>query len=185
MKKRNNPKIDAMKKRSLIVENERQNLHTPKFYITEQQEEIKRPAGDPYEYKKDENGYYFKKRDEENWKKTNNSDVKTVFGDVYQNKDKEKESENDNVYTKLKNNSTPENIAKMIKDSYGGMLGNDKEAWAQSAFEAITDKATYKKVKSILGEDPYEFVKDFMDTDEDYHNNGNTIDGIYNKLFNK
>ena len=71
----------------------------------------------------------------------------------------------------------------MIKDSYGGMLGNDKEALAQSAFEAIADKATYEKVKSILGEDPYEFVKDFMDTDEDYHNNGKTIDGEYKRLF--
>lgn len=86
MKKRNNPKIEAMKQRSLIVENERQNLHTPKFYLTEQEEEIKRPAGDPYEYKKDESGYYFKKRDEENWKKTNNSAVKAVFGDVSSSK---------------------------------------------------------------------------------------------------
>lgn len=81
MKKRSNPKIEAMKERSLIVENERKNLHTPKFYINEQEEEIKQPAGDPYEYKKDESGYYFKKREEENWKKTNNSAVKALFGD--------------------------------------------------------------------------------------------------------
>jgi hypothetical protein len=80
MEKRNNPKIEAMRERSLIIESERKNSRTPKFYITEQEEEIKRPAGDPYEYKKDENGYYFKKRDEENWKKTNNSAVKAVFG---------------------------------------------------------------------------------------------------------
>ncbi len=81
MKKRSNPKIEAMKERSLIVENERKNLHTPKFYINEQEEEIKQPAGDPYEYKKDESGYYTKKRDEVNWKKTNNSAVKELFGD--------------------------------------------------------------------------------------------------------
>tara|TARA_R110001592_G_scaffold363164_2_gene680868 strand:- start:529 stop:1722 length:1194 start_codon:yes stop_codon:yes gene_type:complete len=81
MKKRSNPKIEAMKERSLIVENERKNLHTPKFYINEQEEEIKQPAGDPYEYKKDESGYYFKKRDEENWKKTYNSAVKSLFDD--------------------------------------------------------------------------------------------------------
>lgn len=86
MKKRNNPKIEAMKQRSLILESERKNLHTPKFYLTEQEEEIKRPAGDPYEYKKDETGYYFKKRDEENWKKTNNSSVKAVFGDLSSSK---------------------------------------------------------------------------------------------------
>jgi len=38
MNKRNNPKVEAMKERSLIVENERKNLHTPKYYLNEEQE---------------------------------------------------------------------------------------------------------------------------------------------------
>jgi hypothetical protein len=38
MKKRNNPKIESMKERSLIVENERKNLHTPKYYLNEEQD---------------------------------------------------------------------------------------------------------------------------------------------------
>ena len=236
MKKRNNPKIEAMKQRSLILESERQNFHTPKFYITEQEVTDHDRS---YDYKKDGDKYFFRKKGESEWKQTNNAAVKRVFGDQpttptqtnskssvkvpfknteegnafrkwvndihpnyakeikldregphnnsyitkawnkygseYQNKDKNKEKESEN-------NSTPENIAKMIKDSYGGMLGNDKEAWAQSAFEAITDKATYEKVKSILGEDPYEFVKDFMNTNKDYHNNGKTIDGEYKRI---
>jgi regulatory protein YycH of two-component signal transduction system YycFG len=38
MKKRNNPKVESMKERSLIVENERKNLHTPKYYLNEEQD---------------------------------------------------------------------------------------------------------------------------------------------------
>jgi hypothetical protein len=41
MKKRNNPKVEAMKERSLIVENDRKNLHTPKYYLNEQEESVK------------------------------------------------------------------------------------------------------------------------------------------------
>ena len=173
-----------MKQRSLIVESERQNLHTPKFYITEQQEEINTTHDKTYDYKKDGDKYFFRKKGsgESGWKKasgTNLNAIKTrVFGDggekpvtkssgeskssgkpknikgfqqwvintkgdksilgkggdsgygddgvwgtktasawnkyggEYQNKDKEKESENDNVYTKLKNNSTPRKYCK-------------------------------------------------------------------------
>ena len=81
MKKRSNPKIEAMKERSLIVENERKNLHTPKFYINEQEEEINRTHDRAYDYKKDGDKYFFRKKDEENWKQTDNSAVKGVFGD--------------------------------------------------------------------------------------------------------
>ena len=38
MKKRSNPKVEAMKERSIIVENDRKNLHTPKFYLNEEQD---------------------------------------------------------------------------------------------------------------------------------------------------
>ena len=85
-------------------------------------------------------------------------------------------------YNKLKSNPTPEYIAAVIKNSKGKW--NDEEAWAQSAFESIKDYDTYNKVKQILKADPYKFVKSFMDTDEDYHNNGNTIDKLYYKIHN-
>ena len=85
-------------------------------------------------------------------------------------------------YKKLKNNPSPEYIASVIKNSKGKW--NDEEAWAQSAFEAIKDEETYNKVKQILKSDPYKFVKSFMDTDEDYHKNGNTIDKLYYKIYN-
>ena len=101
MKKRSNPKIEAMKERSLIVENERKNLHTPKFYINEQEEEIKQPAGDPYEYKKEGDKYFFRKKGEENWKQTNNSAVKGVFGDKPKNTKKN---------TSQKSSGKPKNI---------------------------------------------------------------------------
>jgi len=74
MKKRNNPKIDAMKQRSLIVESERQNLHTPKFYLTEQEEEIIRKGS--YEYKKDESGYYSRRiGSNQSWRLLSDPDI--------------------------------------------------------------------------------------------------------------
>ena len=85
-------------------------------------------------------------------------------------------------YKKLKNNPSTEYIAAVIKNSKGKW--NDEEAWVQSAFEAIKDYDTYKEVYQILKVDPYKFVKSFMDTDEDYHNNGNTIDKLYYKIYN-
>jgi hypothetical protein len=63
MKKRNNPKIEAMKERSLIVENERKNFHTPKFYINEQ---VNTTHDRTYDYKKDGDKYFFRKKGEAN-----------------------------------------------------------------------------------------------------------------------
>jgi len=49
----------------------------------------------------------------------------------------------------------------VLENSKGG-LGDDKEAWAQSAFESIKNQETYNKVQEFLGgNDPYEFVKSF------------------------
>ena len=86
------------------------------------------------------------------------------------------------VYTKLKSNPTPKYIADTIKNSYGTMLGNDNESWAQASFESIRDKSTYDKVSKSLGEDPYEFVKDFMSTNKEYHTKGKTIDKEYKRI---
>lgn len=86
------------------------------------------------------------------------------------------------VYTRLKSNPTPKYIADTIKNSDGGMVGNDNESWAQAAFEAIRDKSTYDKVSKSLGEDAYKFVKDFISTDEEYHTKGKTIDKEYKRI---
>lgn len=86
------------------------------------------------------------------------------------------------VYTRLKSNPTPKYIADTIKNSYGGMFGNDNESWAQAAFESIRDKSTYDKVYKSLGKDPYEFVKDFMSTNKEYHTKGKTIDKEYKRI---
>tara|TARA_R110002126_G_scaffold291771_1_gene457529 strand:- start:8142 stop:9278 length:1137 start_codon:yes stop_codon:yes gene_type:complete len=85
MKKRSNPKIEAMNKRSLIIESERQNLHTPDYYLTEQ---VVTNYDQSYDYKKEGENYYFKKKSESEWKKASGKglvSIKTlVFGDTEQ-----------------------------------------------------------------------------------------------------
>lgn len=169
MKKRSNPKIEAMKERSLIVENERKNLHTPKFYINEQEEEIKQPAGDPYEYKKDESGYYFKKRDEEKWKKTNNSAVKSVFGDGEQKsvtkssgeskssvKVPFKNTEEGNAFRQWVNNTHPDYAKEIDLDKEGSYnnsyiakawnkYGKDYKSAGGQSLKNVTDNVKFSK----------------------------------------
>jgi hypothetical protein len=72
-------------------------------------------------------------------------------------------------YDKLKSNPSPQFIAEILKSSDGGVLGNDKESWAEAAFDAISSRSVYSKVAKYLGEDPYEFVESFIDTNETYH----------------
>ena len=79
-------------------------------------------------------------------------------------------------YKELSSNPSPEFIADIIKKSNGDALSNDKEAWAEAAFNAIKSTDVYSKVKNYLGEDPYEYVDSFMDTKKMYHKNP-----IYNK----
>jgi hypothetical protein len=70
-------------------------------------------------------------------------------------------------YEELKNNPTPEFIAKVIKESRGTV--QDNEAWAESAFMAIKNMAMYDKVAKALGTDPYKFVKSFITVSIKYH----------------
>jgi len=77
---------------------------------------------------------------------------------------------------------TASEIANTINASKGGTFGNDYEAWAQIAFNAIKDRSMYAEVKKLLGKDPYTFISDYMSTDKDYRNNGNTIDKKLKKL---
>ena len=73
-------------------------------------------------------------------------------------------------YTELKNNPTPQFIAKIIKESKGTLnTWNDNEAWVEAAFMAITTTDMYNKVKAALGQDPYKFAASFMDVNEKYH----------------
>lgn len=70
-------------------------------------------------------------------------------------------------YTELKNNPTPQFIAKVIKESKGTF--DDSEAWVEAAFMAIKTTDMYNKVKAALGQDPYKFAASFMDVNEKYH----------------
>ena len=70
-------------------------------------------------------------------------------------------------YGQLKNNPSPQFIAKVIKDSKGAL--NDNEAWVEAAFMAIKTPDTYNKVKTALGQDPYKYASSFMDVNEKYH----------------
>jgi len=82
----------------------------------------------------------------------------------------DKLSGNGYPYDNLKKNPTPSLIAKIIKSSKGsGMFSNDKEAWAEAAFISIPSKDVYNQVSKLIGEDPYYFVKNFMDTSQVYH----------------
>lgn len=74
-------------------------------------------------------------------------------------------------YNKLESNPSAQFIAYTIKTSKGGALGNDKEAWAEAAFNSIGSRDIYSKVEKFLGEDPYGYIEAFMDTKEMYHKN--------------
>lgn len=84
-------------------------------------------------------------------------------------------------YNKLESNPSAQFIAYTIKKSYGGVLGNDKEAWAEAAFNAIKNRDVYKQVGRFLGKDPYEFITSFMNPKKTYHTE--SIYGNYVLLF--
>lgn len=92
------------------------------------------------------------------------------YGSEYSGKNNNDNSES-YPYDKLKSNPTPKFIAEIIKSSNGGTLGNDKEAWAEAAFNSIKSRRMYSEVAKYLGEDPYKYVDSFMDTEERYHRN--------------
>lgn len=84
-------------------------------------------------------------------------------------------------YDKLNNNPTPKFIAWVIKQSNGGVLGNDSEAHAEAAFNAIKSPQVYRQVTKFLATDPYEFISSFMDTKTRYHHN--PVFNHYQELF--
>jgi lysozyme len=70
-------------------------------------------------------------------------------------------------YDDLQKNPTPQVVTDIIKNSKG--LLNDKEAWAEAAFNKINNSNFYNQVTKLLGQDPYEFLKQFMDVNKKYH----------------
>lgn len=86
---------------------------------------------------------------------------------MIQTLNREAERNSWDVYEKLKNEPTVENIVYVLERSKN--FFNDNEAYAEAAFMAIDSIQKYKQVASSLGEDPYKFVKSFMDTSKVYH----------------
>jgi len=70
-------------------------------------------------------------------------------------------------YIDLLKNPRAELIASVLKQSPG--IVNDYEAWAEAAFMAIKTKSKYAQVEKLLEQDPYAYVKEFMDTSKQYH----------------
>ena len=85
-------------------------------------------------------------------------------------------------YKQLSQNPKSSFIAEIIKKSKGSSwYKNDKESWAESAFNVIKSPSVYNEVSKILGRDVYSFIESFMDTKEMYH--VNPIYSHYIKLF--
>lgn len=85
----------------------------------------------------------------------------------------------------LADDGSAKNIAYWLEKSNGGFF-NDKEAWAEFAFNKIKDITVYNEVKKIMNKDPYKFLKSFMTTDALYNQGkgGETIDSKYKKIIN-
>jgi len=87
-------------------------------------------------------------------------------------------SDDNPPYADLLRNPVAERIVSVLKQSPGYF--NDYEAWAEAAFMAIKTKVRYDQVKKLLKQDPYAYVKDFMDTSTKYHKQ--SIDTSYKSL---
>ena len=107
-------------------------------------------------------------------------------------------------YQKIKNASSAFHVAKLLFHSYATSVGgNDKEAVAEAAFEALVkNPGWYSSVKVELSKliesgkklawtfrtpsntpsDPYECCKFFMSTSTKYQGNSPSIDESYKKI---
>jgi hypothetical protein len=112
------------------------------------------------------------------WDKYGNEYLKS-----FRSKDNTKPKQsNEFPYNILNTNPTSKVIANIIKQSYGGPLGNDKEAWAEAAFNKIGNKEKYNNVSKLLGQDVFKYISSFMDTNQVYHK-GPSIQDRYRKIF--
>jgi hypothetical protein len=90
------------------------------------------------------------------------------------------EDENQDVYNSLNRDPSARNIARVIRNSNGGYLGDDKEAWAEAAFNKISDINTYNDVSTMLGQDVVEYLEGFLDIEETFHSK--SIASHYNTI---
>jgi len=90
------------------------------------------------------------------------------------------EDENSSIYNSLNKDSSANNIARVIKKSNGGSFGDDKEAWAEAAFNKISNMKIYNDVATLLGQDVIEYLEEFMDIDNKYYKN--SISNHYNSI---
>jgi hypothetical protein len=105
------------------------------------------------------------------------------YGNSYKPNLKNNQS-NEYPYDVLSKNPKSKDIAEIIKKSNGGWLGNDKEAWAEAAFNKIINKIRYNEVSRLLGEDVYKYISNYIKTSKIYHT-GPSIYDTYQKLFGK
>lgn len=117
-------------------------------------------------------------------KKISSSDLRHLVRKYLLQEQNNLDTQSDNYpYDELKKNPTNEFIVKILKDSNGGSwYVNDKEAWAEAAFNAIKTPQMYNSVSKLLKKDPLEYIKSFMDPTQKYHIN--SISNHYSKLFN-
>lgn len=79
-------------------------------------------------------------------------------------------------FKQLKNNPKSSFIGDLIKKSKGSSwYVNDREDWAEAAFNAIKSKSMYNEVSKRIGDDAYSFIDSFMNTKKKY-----LIKAIYN-----
>ena len=105
------------------------------------------------------------------------------YGNSYKPNLKNNQS-NEYPYDVLSKNPKSKDIAEIIKKSNGGWLGNDKEAWAEAAFNKIINKIRYNEVSRLLGKDVYKYISNYIKTSKIYHT-GPSIYDTYQKLFGK
>lgn len=85
-------------------------------------------------------------------------------------------------FKELANNPKASFVADVIKKSKGSSwYKNDKEDWAEAAFNTIKSKSMYNDVSKKLGQDTYTFIDSFMNTKKEYH--VNSIYDHYIELF--
>ena len=85
-----------------------------------------------------------------------------------------------NIFCLLRNNPPSKFIAYIIRDSKGIFV--DDEARVEEAFLAIKTKSKYEQVKYYLGQDPYEYVANFMETNVKHHKQA--VFKTYNEIIN-
>ena len=123
-----------------------------------------------YDYKKNNGVWFAKNKTGNKWIDISKypDSIKTIESKI-KSKNNKSYTPDKFPYNKLNDNPSTKFIAWTIKKSDGGYIGNDTEAYAEAAFNAIKTPQQYSEVAKYLGEDPYTFISKFMDTKTRYH----------------